>query len=499
MGTRPKEIPVLIRRALAVSLVATALLTTTVPAQASTCPKGVMALTFDDGPTQHTPATLQALRTANAPGVFFVVGSRVDANPHMVRYVRSQGHQVLHHTYAHERLTNISDAQIRATIKRGEEAMARAGSRYDHKILRPPYGAQDARTRAAVASAGYRHLTWTVSTTDWHPGWTASQITNAAVGGFRSGAVILFHDGTMDTTAGPETIKAIPQVVAEGRKRGYCFGVLNSSGQPVLRAPTFTKDAPPRLSARAPYLPIKYTSAAYPKVAHPDLAARLSGDFDGDGRDELAWFDSGTWKIRRTLSSGAPDLVFTFGQAGDRPVVGDWNGNGTDGIGVLRNGQWLLRQTASAGSPQVQFAYGRAGDLPLAGDWNASGTDTVGLLRNQTVILTNSLGGAAAHTYQLGRGVGLEYPLVGDFNGDGRDTVGLARRYDAGAAFKLTDSLDGATRNAFVFGHRDHAWHVIGDWDGDGRDGIGVEERGTWRLRQLPTHGAHDLSLNVPR
>ena len=36
------------------------------------------------------------------------------------------------------------------------------------------------------------------------------------------------------------------------------------------------------------------------------------------------------------------DRCYTYGMAGDIPVVGDWNGNGVSKIGVFRSGNWYL-------------------------------------------------------------------------------------------------------------------------------------------------------------
>jgi hypothetical protein len=47
------------------------------------------------------------------------------------------------------------------------------------------------------------------------------------LGTLQDGAVILFHDGSSNT---PETIEALPAIIAEARDRGYCFTALTDDG-----------------------------------------------------------------------------------------------------------------------------------------------------------------------------------------------------------------------------------------------------------------------------
>ena len=97
--------------------------------------KGVVALTFDDGPhPEVTPAVLDLLDQAGARATFFCVGRRAEAHPDIVAAIRERGHGVENHTYSHPN---------------GFAFMARAGSGERFSALRRPLSVRAAASRAS--------------------------------------------------------------------------------------------------------------------------------------------------------------------------------------------------------------------------------------------------------------------------------------------------------------------------------------------------------------
>ena len=80
-------------------------------------------------------------------------------------------------------------------------------------------------------------------------------------------------------------------------------------------------------------------------------------------------FDNGLWTLgfsfEREPTATTNTVSFTFGRAGDIPVMGDWNGDGTHTIGVVRGNRWLLRDENTSGPVNHDFIYGEVGDLSL--------------------------------------------------------------------------------------------------------------------------------------
>ena len=200
-----------------------------------------------------------------------------------------------------------------------------------------------------------------------------------------------------------------------------------------------------------------------------------------------------TWYVRDTLTGGAADRVFTYGQPGDFQLMGDWDGDGLATPGVVRGSTWLLRNSLNGGPADISFAYGFASDYPVVGDWDGNGTDTPGVVRGSTWYLknTNASPGTADVSFAYGRASDLA--VAGDWDGDGVATPGVVR----GTTWYLRASNDPAnttTLPPFAYGQAGDQ-RVVGDWNGDGTTTIGVKRRSRWLLRNGNQAGAPDLDF----
>ncbi len=177
---------------------------------------------------------------------------------------------------------------------------------------------------------------------------------------------------------------------------------------------------------------------------------RLMCDWNNRKVDTPVVFVNGVWTVRFSLTTGAPDLTFKFGLAGDRPVCGDWDGNGTDSPGVKRGSQWYLSY-GTHGGVNATFRWGPTTGLPLAGNWDGSA--------------------------------------------DGKDGIGVVN----GTTWSLTDRLNGTSNRASFGWGAAGGRPITGDWNGDGRTGIGQVNSSTWKLKDVPAGGAADYSFNFGR
>ncbi|MGA8847751.1 MAG: polysaccharide deacetylase family protein [Nocardioides sp.] len=204
------------------------------------CSSGYVSLTFDDGPSaQVTPDLVRILRRAQVPATFFMVGQRVAANPRTARMVARSGFLIANHSYAHADMTTQSPDQVVETLRATDSALRRAGTR-PTRLMRPPYGAIDDGVRQAVRRAGLLPVLWDIDPRDY-AGGSSADIAASILAQLRPGRsnVVLQHDGVRNS---PASVAAVPVVVREARRRGYCFTALDERGRPGFPTPTVALD-----------------------------------------------------------------------------------------------------------------------------------------------------------------------------------------------------------------------------------------------------------------
>jgi peptidoglycan/xylan/chitin deacetylase (PgdA/CDA1 family) len=125
----------------------------------------VVALTFDDGPDPDaTPRLLEILERHGARGTFFMLGNAAQRRPDLVRRVAEGGHAIGNHSWDHPSFPFISGQERRRQIR----ACADAVRPYGAKLLRPPFGYQDLKSRLDAWGLGYWVVGWSLNTGDWY-------------------------------------------------------------------------------------------------------------------------------------------------------------------------------------------------------------------------------------------------------------------------------------------------------------------------------------------
>src|SRR5882672_7084463 len=85
-----------------------------------------IALTFDDGPSESTPALLRMLADQDVPATFFQCGANVERLPEIAREVARAGHEIGNHSYSHPRFIFRTPAFIQGELGRAQESIERA-------------------------------------------------------------------------------------------------------------------------------------------------------------------------------------------------------------------------------------------------------------------------------------------------------------------------------------------------------------------------------------
>jgi peptidoglycan/xylan/chitin deacetylase (PgdA/CDA1 family) len=177
-------------------------------------PHGAIGLTFDDGWGEASCTHIaRTLRANHVKATFFINGVHLKADPAFWRGVL-RGMPVGNHTASHKDLTRQSSEVVRRQIARDEAIHEKILGRPMLKVLRPPYGAQDARVRRIASSLGYRYtVLWSRSAADTSSAATVSSIVRHTTGA-GPGTIILMH------CARSVTADALPIVIRHYKRRG---------------------------------------------------------------------------------------------------------------------------------------------------------------------------------------------------------------------------------------------------------------------------------------
>lgn len=178
-----------------------------------------VALTFDDGPGEHTGRLLDTLARHRARATFFVLGGMVaeDRGENLRRMV-TEGHEVGNHTWNHLPLTQLSEETIRYELTNTQKVVRRlAGVRMT--LMRPPYGSTNDRVAAEARREGLAQILWDVDTLDWRDRdvWIVTQRATQAW----PGSIVLMHDIHVTT------VDAVPGILDQFAQRGYTFVTLS--------------------------------------------------------------------------------------------------------------------------------------------------------------------------------------------------------------------------------------------------------------------------------
>lgn len=187
--------------------------------------KPQIALTFDDGPSQSTPALLEVLAEHNVPATFFMCGRNVRRFPDVARQVLAAGHDLGNHTESHSYLHFHSPEYIYRELAMAQQSI-RTVTGFRPRWFRPPFGVRWFGLRQAQQRLALTGVMWTVIGRDWK--WPGCRVARLMLSTVQNGAIFCLHDGR-GTVPSPDirpTIDAVEAVIPRLRDRGYEFVTL---------------------------------------------------------------------------------------------------------------------------------------------------------------------------------------------------------------------------------------------------------------------------------
>lgn len=174
-------------------------------------PKGSVALTFDDGPSNYTKEIVDILKAHQAGGTFFFVGLNIKKYKDMVQYVNLNGYAIGGHSMHHSNLTDLSyekqEKEIIQTMQLLEDITSDKV-----ELFRPPFGAMNEITVDVLNKYESKIVLWNRDPEDWKSN-NSDEIVDHVLNTEASGSIILLHESQT-------VVDALPIIIAELQQQG---------------------------------------------------------------------------------------------------------------------------------------------------------------------------------------------------------------------------------------------------------------------------------------
>lgn len=129
---------------------------------------GMVALTFDDGPSENYAQIINTLDSHNVKATFFMLGSKLEKQHHIDEGLLavSSGHQIENHGWDHSDFSTLSNKQISSQVDKTSEILWKTLGVIP-RFVRPPYGRIDVPKAMPVWDMDYGIALWNLDSKDY--------------------------------------------------------------------------------------------------------------------------------------------------------------------------------------------------------------------------------------------------------------------------------------------------------------------------------------------
>ncbi|MBT2693525.1 polysaccharide deacetylase family protein [Bacillus sp. ISL-55] len=181
----------------------------------------VVAITFDDGPTNKVEDILPILEKYDAKATFFLIGNEIEKNSEAAQMIAQAGHQIGNHTYSHKRMVLKSPSFIKEEIEKTNKLIVQAG--FTGEIdFRPPNGKKLLGLPYYLNQQNIDTITWNLEPDSYYT--KSSDKINYVKKNVKPGSIILLHP-MYDKTG--EELKALEGILKTLSTEGYTFITVN--------------------------------------------------------------------------------------------------------------------------------------------------------------------------------------------------------------------------------------------------------------------------------
>ncbi|BCU13824.1 beta strand repeat-containing protein [Microcystis aeruginosa] len=220
------------------------------------------------------------------------------------------------------------------------------------------------------------------------------------------------------------------------------------------------------------------------------------GDFNGDGKSDLAVANRGSNNVSVLLGTGTGSFGaatnFSVGNAPSSVTVGDFNGDGKSDLAVANdfsnNVSVLLGTGTGSFATATNFAVGISPRSVAVGDFNGDGKSDLAVANDFSSTVSVLLGtgtGSFGTATDFSVGSRLFSVTVGDFNGDGKSDLAVANLNSNNVSVLLgTGTGSFGTATNFTVGSFPRSV-TLGDFNCDGKSDLAVANAGSSNVSVL--------------
>lgn len=191
--------------------------------------RGILSLTFDDGPSNRTLELAQYLSEENIQATFFEIGKRISGHEAQLIEIKRLGHLIGNHTWTHPDLNHGLFCLWNSNIKEISKTDKKLHPYIDPEYLlfRPPFGRWNHCLMEALNQKSLERyvgpIVWDIDGKDWecwrHPDGSILKCGNQYLDLIdkKGSGIILMHDSIDKTT------DMIKWLVPRLKKQGYKF------------------------------------------------------------------------------------------------------------------------------------------------------------------------------------------------------------------------------------------------------------------------------------
>lgn len=173
--------------------------------------KKIVALTFDDGPSEYTSKLVDELKKRNVNVTFFVLGENIEKYNNTLKFQFDTGNKIGIHSFEHKLFTKLEKKEIIEQIDKTSNLIESITNEKPN-FIRVPYGSRNKNVDEVLKTKNLTDILWTIDSKDWKF-QNVNKTYNYILKYFKGNEIILMHD-SFDTSV-KTAIKLVDRLLSK--------------------------------------------------------------------------------------------------------------------------------------------------------------------------------------------------------------------------------------------------------------------------------------------